>query len=262
MAGTTKETQVRVADGPEAGNRPARTEAPVQGLPPGEVFGALGGSPRGLAAEAVRAGQERYGPNELPRPRGKGLWRRFLAQFTDLFAVVLLIASGLTFLAYGLLISGCPLGNRMKRTVLCSVIPVARSRRIARSCRPRAMRSRSSYRAICSASRRRSVRVLGAEPARGAHGASFLSSLAVVEAESVSPAPPEPSAQAPHHPTVTPATSRSAHPANDHSHQQDERHTTARITSFPTESFTRGRSHVVLRRHCGPTRAHSLPHWS
>ncbi|MFF4519834.1 hypothetical protein, partial [Streptomyces mirabilis] len=30
------------------------------------------------------------------------------------------------------------------------------------------------------------------------------------------------------------------HRANDHSHQQDQRHRPARITTFPTESFTPG----------------------
>src|SRR6266540_1581456 len=99
MTGTTKDTFPAVADSPEAG---APTRAPVQALPPGEVFGVLDGSPRGLSASQVRLRQERYGPNELPTPRKKGLWRRFVAQFTDLFAVVLIIASGLTFLAYAL----------------------------------------------------------------------------------------------------------------------------------------------------------------
>lgn len=43
------------------------------------------------------------------------------------------------------------------RAALCKVIPVAKSRWIARSCRSRAIRSRSSSSAICSASRRRSA---------------------------------------------------------------------------------------------------------
>ncbi|WP_322973882.1 cation-translocating P-type ATPase [Actinacidiphila oryziradicis] len=101
----TKDTPTPVADGAGSGAAPAvpcGAGAPVQSLAPGEVFGALGGSPRGLSGQEARAGQVHHGPNELPAPKKKGLWRRFAAQFTDLFAVVLLIASGLTFLAYGL----------------------------------------------------------------------------------------------------------------------------------------------------------------
>jgi len=74
----------------------------VQTLPTAEVFAALESSPRGLASSAARARRERFGPNELPHARRRGAWRRLLTQFTDLFAVVLLIASAITFLAYGL----------------------------------------------------------------------------------------------------------------------------------------------------------------
>ena len=74
----------------------------VPGLPPEQVFTALGGSVRGLTSEEASTRLACYGPNELPAPAGRGMWRRLLSQFTDLFAVVLLIASGITFLAYGL----------------------------------------------------------------------------------------------------------------------------------------------------------------
>ncbi|KUM84301.1 cation-transporting ATPase [Streptomyces pseudovenezuelae] len=46
--------------------------------------------------------RERHGPNELPRARRRGWWRDLAGQFTDLFAVLLLVASAITFLAYGL----------------------------------------------------------------------------------------------------------------------------------------------------------------
>ncbi|MEV0173541.1 cation-transporting P-type ATPase [Streptomyces sp. NPDC050803] len=81
---------------------PGASSVPVQRLRPHEVFGAFDTSPRGLSAREAALRRARYGPNELPRPRRKGLWRRFAAQFTDLFAVVLLAASALTFLAYAL----------------------------------------------------------------------------------------------------------------------------------------------------------------
>ncbi|MEU2429390.1 cation-transporting P-type ATPase [Streptomyces sp. NPDC007861] len=74
----------------------------VQTLPTGDVFAALGTSPRGLTAAEAAARRDRFGANELPRAGRRGLWRDLLGQFTDLFAVVLLVASAVTFLAYGL----------------------------------------------------------------------------------------------------------------------------------------------------------------
>ncbi|WP_329600028.1 cation-transporting P-type ATPase [Streptomyces pseudovenezuelae] len=74
----------------------------VQTLPTRDVFAALDTSPRGLAPAEVALRRERHGPNELPRARRRGWWRDLAGQFTDLFAVLLLIASAITFLAYGL----------------------------------------------------------------------------------------------------------------------------------------------------------------
>ncbi|MFD6324329.1 cation-translocating P-type ATPase [Streptomyces sp. NPDC058442] len=74
----------------------------VQTLPTGEVFAALNTSPRGLTPAAATASQARLGPNELPSAHRRRLWRDLAGQFTDLFAVVLLVASAITFLAYGL----------------------------------------------------------------------------------------------------------------------------------------------------------------
>lgn len=72
----------------------------VWALPPRDVFGALGSSPRGLTgAEAARR-LAVQGRNELPPPRRASLAGRFLAQFTDLFAVVLLVSACVTTLAY------------------------------------------------------------------------------------------------------------------------------------------------------------------
>jgi Ca2+-transporting ATPase len=102
---------MRIGGGaPAPGGRttgPARVPGPGEptpalGLPAGEVLGALGTSPRGLSAAEARARQEQYGANELPRARRQGVWRQLAGQFTDLFAVVLIVASGITFLAYGL----------------------------------------------------------------------------------------------------------------------------------------------------------------
>ncbi len=69
---------------------------------------------------------------------------------------------------------GCSTSGR----ALCRVIPVANSRWTARSCRSRAIRSRSSRRLICSASRRRSASsraraAWSARPGRAAISASM-----------------------------------------------------------------------------------------
>ncbi|MER7467266.1 cation-transporting P-type ATPase [Streptomyces sp. NPDC097981] len=74
----------------------------MQTLATAEVFAALHTSPRGLASEEVAARRDRFGPNELPPAGRRELWRDLARQFTDLFAVVLLVASAITFLAYGL----------------------------------------------------------------------------------------------------------------------------------------------------------------
>lgn len=91
------------ADGGHGPPSPTGEAGPaVQTLATGEAFAALGTSPRGLASAEATARRARFGPNELPHAGRRGLWRDLAAQFTDLFAVVLLIASAITFLAYGL----------------------------------------------------------------------------------------------------------------------------------------------------------------
>ena len=56
----------------------------------------------GLSAGEAAARSIRDGPNELPIARGPSLLRRFAAQFTDLFAVMLLVAAVITLVAYEL----------------------------------------------------------------------------------------------------------------------------------------------------------------
>jgi Ca2+-transporting ATPase len=72
----------------------------IHALPRLEVYKALGSSPRGLTNDEAAARLARHGPNELPRARSRPIIYRFFAQFTDLFAVVLILASAVTFLAY------------------------------------------------------------------------------------------------------------------------------------------------------------------
>lgn len=88
----------RAADAPVAGTRP-----PVQTLASREVFCALNASARGLTSADAAARRSRVGPNELTPARRRSLWRELAGQFTDLFfAIVLLVASAISFLAYGL----------------------------------------------------------------------------------------------------------------------------------------------------------------
>ncbi|MFF4964369.1 cation-translocating P-type ATPase [Streptomyces sp. NPDC001037] len=93
-AGTTEQT-------PPAG-RPGAPVPSVLSLPAPAVLAALESSPRGLTAAEAAARRARHGPNELPAASHGHVWRRLLAQFTDLFAVVLLVSSAITFLAYWL----------------------------------------------------------------------------------------------------------------------------------------------------------------
>ncbi|MFF8948666.1 cation-translocating P-type ATPase [Streptomyces sp. NPDC014940] len=93
-AGTTEQT-------PPAG-RPGAPVPSVLSLPAPAVLAALDSSPRGLTAAEIAARRARHGPNELPAASHGHVWRRLLAQFTDLFAVVLLVSSAITFLAYWL----------------------------------------------------------------------------------------------------------------------------------------------------------------
>ncbi|HYQ63392.1 cation-transporting P-type ATPase, partial [Actinophytocola sp.] len=73
---------------------------PVQGLEPAEVLGLVGSSPRGLTSGRAEELLARHGRNELPHLAERSMVSRFLGQFTDLFAVVLLVAAVFTLVAY------------------------------------------------------------------------------------------------------------------------------------------------------------------
>ncbi|MFD8033942.1 cation-translocating P-type ATPase [Streptomyces sp. NPDC059717] len=84
---------------------PDRRNTSVSTIPAGavpEVLAVLGSSPRGLTSAEAATRLHRHGPNELPRIGRGQVCRRLIAQFTDLFAVVLLVASAITFVAYWL----------------------------------------------------------------------------------------------------------------------------------------------------------------
>ncbi|MEV7127632.1 cation-transporting P-type ATPase [Streptomyces sp. NPDC093260] len=55
-----------------------------------DVIATLGSSLRGSTEAETAVRRNRYGPDELPDPSRGQVWRRLVAQFTDLFAVVLL----------------------------------------------------------------------------------------------------------------------------------------------------------------------------
>jgi Ca2+-transporting ATPase len=88
-----------VAD-PVAPARGHTPKGPVQALARLDVYTALDSSPRGLTASDAASRLAEFGTNELPRAKGRPIIYRFFAQFTDLFALVLVAASAITFLAY------------------------------------------------------------------------------------------------------------------------------------------------------------------
>ncbi len=71
----------------------------MSALPAEEALRALRTSRKGLAAAEATLRLARDGPNVLARPPRRDLWRRFLGQFKDLFAVILLAASVLSMLS-------------------------------------------------------------------------------------------------------------------------------------------------------------------
>ncbi|MFW6723901.1 cation-transporting P-type ATPase [Streptomyces sp. MAR4 CNY-716] len=83
--------------GPPApgGSAPPGAGPEVPQLDAGKVFAVLDTSRRGLSEAQARARLEESGANQLPRARRRAGWRRLVAQFTDLFAVVLIMRAGL-----------------------------------------------------------------------------------------------------------------------------------------------------------------------
>ncbi len=69
-------------------------------LAPLDVYGALGTTSQGLQAEQVAELRGRYGWNRLQKKRRRSLIGRFFGQFTDLFAILLILASIITFVVY------------------------------------------------------------------------------------------------------------------------------------------------------------------
>lgn len=93
---------LRPADAPGPGGPPPGDRAEVRTLPASAVFDALETGPGGLPDEEVESRAARLGANEMPHAARRAPWRQLAVQFTDLFAVVLIVASAITFLAWGL----------------------------------------------------------------------------------------------------------------------------------------------------------------
>ncbi|MGO9875013.1 MAG: cation-translocating P-type ATPase [Acidimicrobiia bacterium] len=106
---TAQERELPVADGPIELSRL-------------DVYAALDSSPRGLTNDEAAARLVRCGPNELPRAKHRPIIFRFFAQFTDLFAVVLIVASAITFLAYGIQTPHDPGNLELAIAILCVVL--------------------------------------------------------------------------------------------------------------------------------------------
>jgi len=71
----------------------------IQNLSTEEVLRSLLTSDRGLSEEEARRRLDEYGPNEIKEVKKKPLYLRFLSQFTHFLAILLWIASALSFVS-------------------------------------------------------------------------------------------------------------------------------------------------------------------
>ncbi|MGD0592682.1 MAG: cation-transporting P-type ATPase [Acidimicrobiales bacterium] len=69
-------------------------------LQPQQVFAELKSSPRGLSAGEAEARRAQVGANKLPEAHHRSVLAEFSSQFSNMFAVVLMVAAAITFLAY------------------------------------------------------------------------------------------------------------------------------------------------------------------
>lgn len=72
----------------------------VQSLEVAEVLAALRTSRRGLDEAEAQRRQAAVGPNALPRPKRPSVVRELVGQLANMFAVLLIIAAGITFVIY------------------------------------------------------------------------------------------------------------------------------------------------------------------
>jgi Ca2+-transporting ATPase len=79
---------------------PATDVARLIGLAPADVYEALGTAPDGLASVGAAEREVLFGPNELPAASRPSTLAEFAAQFTNMFALVLVAAAAITFVTY------------------------------------------------------------------------------------------------------------------------------------------------------------------
>ena len=91
---------LRVPDGARASGLPAAAGAEVLSLAVPAALAALGSSRRGLSEQEAGRRRAVAGPNSLPQAQRRPVWAELAAQLANMFAVVLLVAAGLTFLIY------------------------------------------------------------------------------------------------------------------------------------------------------------------
>ena len=65
-----------------------------------EAYKKLNSSQKGLTTAKAAESRAQFGTNFLPELPTPPIWKKFLLQFRDLFAVLLLIAAGISFVAY------------------------------------------------------------------------------------------------------------------------------------------------------------------
>jgi magnesium-transporting ATPase (P-type) len=95
--------------------------AEILAASPVGAYRILDTSPRGLSSVEAARRLDASGPNTLPPPARASLLRRFAVQFTDLFAVMLLAAAMISFLAY---VAATPhdIGNAQLALAILSVV--------------------------------------------------------------------------------------------------------------------------------------------
>ncbi|MCX6003788.1 MAG: HAD-IC family P-type ATPase, partial [Chloroflexi bacterium] len=69
-------------------------------LSPDDIYKKLDSTRKGLSSAKAEECRKRVGTNFLPQLPTPPVWQKFLLQFRDLFAVLLLIAAGISFLTY------------------------------------------------------------------------------------------------------------------------------------------------------------------
>jgi len=82
------------------GPRPPEPPFTVTSVDAAEALATLGSSRRGLTNDEAVAQRAASGPNVLPPPPHRPVISEIAAQFTNMFAVILVVAAGLTFLTY------------------------------------------------------------------------------------------------------------------------------------------------------------------